>query len=59
MTVKDLIERLTKVEDLDRICVVCDKRGGWSNIDYIEEPNPYQDSCIKIVHEEYPLFSDS
>lgn len=60
MTGNELIERLELLseEERDRVVVLSD-RSGWSNIDYIEIPDTKKDSTIKLVAEEYPIFSDN
>jgi len=60
MTGKELVERILALpeKDQDRVFVIAD-RGGWSNIDRIEVPEPEVDSTVRLMMEEYPLFSQS
>ena len=40
MTVKDLIKRLEKIEDKNKMCIYGDKNLiGWSNINMVEKDN--------------------
>jgi len=54
MTVKDLIARLSKIKDKDKVCIISFD-GGWCNIEKI-----IVEQCqVKIEAEKDPVFSDN
>ena len=54
MNVKELKEQLKKIND-DKIVIIIDSRGGWTNIEKIKENSVY----LMIEQEEDGLFHDS
>jgi hypothetical protein len=53
MTKKDLIKRLANFSD-DDVVIVSDSNG-WCNINRVKQDG----SCIKLIEEKYPVFSDN
>ena len=58
MNVRELMNVLAKCDD-DRVVVISDSDGCWSNIDDVYAHNPAVDSCVHISIEEFPVFSES
>lgn len=54
MTVKDLINRLKDVEDLDKVIIISDGKG-WTNIDKME----VNESNITLTLDNSPLFHEN
>lgn len=61
MTAKELIAQLNALSlgDQDRVVVLADSEGVWSNIEDIVVPDAKRDCTIKLIMEDNPVFSDN
>lgn len=57
MTRDELIKRLQAM-DANEVVVITDGKG-WSNIEEVQDPHDGNDGPIKIVMEQYSVFSDN
>jgi len=54
MTKSDILKRLAPMDD-DKVIIVIDRNGGWSNIEALTE----KQSNIELSIEETPVFSEN